>query len=302
MEKSVLAGVNSRALGAILIIATASGCSEKSAGEFWRWAGSALGIGAKDTASNPVPTNDPELASLQKNKSNAEFLQEAFRVVWLEEPGDKSDFMTWLDALNQGASFEGVYNGFTRSSHYRELEVKNRGATLRALKAFSEELTVLTLELQKPTRYEASAASPLPAPVSPTFEVDNNDTTVNMDPEDASFGRGADGKLDPHKLRDEYAKIFVGSSVYTLKRILGDEAMKVIARKSEYREKLAEWYSKWVVRLCTERTVDFGLALRNKADESLHYRWAVQASNDRILWETLNRLHRVINAANQNQK
>ncbi len=293
-----MAGVKSRT-AFIVVLLSASACSEKSAGDVWRWIGNRLGIGATSGNGAKDPQSEAELQSLQKSKSNAEFLQEAFRIVWLEEPGDKADFVQWLEALNQGASFEGVYNGFTRSTHYRELELQNRGATVRALKAFAEELTILTLELPRPTRFQSSAAGPLPERVDRSFEVDSDDPSVDFGNEDKDFGKGADGKIDPRKLQEEYARVFVGASVFTLKRVLGEEAMKVIARKGEYREKLAEWYSRWVVRICTQRTVDFGLPLRNKPDESLHYRWALQASNDRLLWETLNRLHRVINAANQ---
>jgi hypothetical protein len=49
----------------------------------------------------------------------------------------------------------------------------------------------------------------------------------------------------------------------------------------------------------TQRNVDFGVALRNKADEAFHLKWATEVSEDQIIWEVLNRLHRVLNDANK---
>jgi hypothetical protein len=95
--------------------------------------------------------------------------------------------------------------------------------------------------------------------------------------------------------------LFVGASIFTLKRVLGDEAIKVMAAKAEYKEKFALWYSKWVVHMAS-RNVDFGIGLRNKPDEAFHYKWAVEASPEKLKWEVLNRLHRVLNEANRQKQ
>jgi hypothetical protein len=98
-------------------------------------------------------------------------------------------------------------------------------------------------------------------------------------------------------LEDQYLKVFVGASIFTLKRVLCDEAMKVIASKNQYREKLGIWYSKWVGHMA-QYHIDFGIGLRNQSDEDFHYQWAMKTSDDRIIWEVLNRLHRLLNEFN----
>jgi hypothetical protein len=105
----------------------------------------------------------------------------------------------------------------------------------------------------------------------------------------------------PRVLAAKYLTQFIGASIFTLKRVAGDEALKVIGSKSQFREKLAMWYSKWVVRIA-QRNVDFGISLRNKSDEAFHYKWAVESPEDRVKWEVLNRLHRVLNDANKQKQ
>ena len=50
-----------------------------------------------------------------------------------------------------------------------------------------------------------------------------------------------------------------------------------------------------------QRNVNYGIALRNKADEAFHYKWAVENAGDPVKWEVLNRLHRVLNEANKSR-
>lgn len=114
------------------------------------------------------------------------------------------------------------------------------------------------------------------------------------------------------------------ASLFTLKRVLSDEALKVLAAKGNVartavgssgavapaaepspgkseespRVKLAGWYSKWAVHMA-QKNVDFGVALRNKPDEAFHFKWATEVSEDQIIWEVLNRLHRILNEANK---
>ena len=55
-----------------------------------------------------------------------------FQVVLSIKPDQILDFQGWLNSLNQGASFEGVYNGLTHSDQYRKLEteIKDAGKTI----------------------------------------------------------------------------------------------------------------------------------------------------------------------------
>ncbi len=84
------------------------------------------------------------------------------------------------------------------------------------------------------------------------------------------------------------------TSIYTLKRLLGERALQLINAQASHREGLAQWYGKWVAKIC-QRSIDFGVPLRNRSDEAFHAQWAMNNSEDRLKWEVLNRLHRVLN-------
>jgi len=216
-----------------------------------------------------------------------------FHVVYLRPPQDRAHFGSLVDSLNQGASFEGIYNGLTHSSDYRKLEVANPGSSARALQVFSESLAELSLELPAETDFGAGAAKPLALPVQPGSPsgVDEIDFTkkkpapgVSSEPATLTMRKAA------------YLAKFQDASVFTLKRVLGDEALKVLDHYKKDRAALAGWYGKWVVRM-VRHGVDFGLSSRNVADEKLHAEWAASAEPDRLIWEVLNRLHRVVNEA-----
>jgi len=251
--------------------------------------------GSPSSKSEPKPEpSGAEFSSplAQRTKANAELLREILRVVYMREPSNRTEFGSLVDSLNQGASFEGLYNGFTHSSIYRKIETANPGATARALKVFSEELVILEAELPAPTVFDANAAKPLAVPVTPTAD-SNGVSELVFDKRGAAQPSPKSGDL-----LEKYAAQFAGASIFTLKRVLGDEALKVVNAKMDEKEKLAAWYSKWVVRMA-EKKVDFGLELRNKLDEQFHYKWAMSSSEDQLRWEVLNRLHRVLNHANE---
>lgn len=248
---------------------------------------------------SPSPGPDLELSSeaARSAKANAELLREIFTVVFGREPRDRANFGVWVDAMNQGASIEGIYNGFTHSSDYRQVEENNPGASPDALKVFGVELARLQSELPSVTEFDTSAAQPLPRAKNPEAEAGNS---LEFKKRDAS-PLPARAKTEQAALAESYSKTFVGASIFTLKRVLGDEALKVIASKKDYPENLAIWYSKWVVQLASYR-VDFGLPLRNSADEKFHFKWTLDASEDRLKWEVLNRLHRLLNEANRQKQ
>ncbi len=211
-------------------------------------------------------------------------------------PHDKAEFGSFVDTLNQGASFEGVYNGFTHSSDYRQMEIENTGATPEALRTFSMLLAEFQAELPEQTQFDEKSGQPLARPVQPDGSTEVVEFRAATLPKPSPTS-GPDKKA----LEERYLKIFVGSSIFTLKRVLGDEALKVLAVKREFPEKMAIWYSKWVIRM-SEFGVDFGIAQRNNKDEQFHYQWAVSAPEDRLKWEVLNRVHRVLNEANRRKQ
>ncbi len=242
------------------------------------------------SSSDGVPSEDSGSSAAHNAQANSEILREILQVVFNREPKDRSEFGNWVDTLNQGASLEGVYNGLTHSLDYRKLEAVNTSASTGALRVFGEELAYLEIELPVPTQFDMSLESPLP---QAGYEIQvptglGPTPTPNLKP---------DFKI----LAEKYSQQFVGVSLFTLKRLLGDEAIRVIGIKREFREKLALWYSQWAVRIA-KRNVDFGLALRNNPDEAFHYKWAVESSEDRVKWEVLNRLHRLLNEENREKQ
>lgn len=188
--------------------------------------------------------NEPVVSkSAVKNRTNAEMLSEIYTVVYNVPPRDRYEFANLLNALNQGASLEGIYNGFVHSSRYLELEKSSPPAAEKGFKTFFELLGNLESALFIKTKFEET---------------------------------------------------FQGVSVFALKRILGDEALKVIYEKKVSHEKLCHWYANWAFRM-TSKNVNFGIVLRNKPDETFHYSWAIKATDDQLTWEVLNRIHRMMN-------
>lgn len=257
------------------------------------------------TQPSPSPVPSPEVltegeftsVAARNAKANSELFHEMFSVVFMREPKDRSEFGNWVDTLNQGASLEGVHNGLIRADEYRKLEHNGTTASVEALKVFSEELAVLENELPTPTDFDPLSSAPSPAvgvPVPiPSPSRDTIDAPIPV-PE-------VSPEVKIQNLSTKYSKLFVGSSIFVLKRILADEALRVISSKVAFREKEAFWYSKWVVHMAA-RKVDFGVSLRNNPDDAFHYKWAMASSTDRISWEVLNRLHRVLNEANRQKQ
>jgi len=224
--------------------------------------------------------------------AHQELVAEVYRVVFFKDPS-QVQLLDWVNALDQGASLEGLYNGFTHSSEYRDLETQAKPASLEVLKRFNVILTELEKELPIPTIFDATWARPLKMILPPGPQ-----DAQNEGDEPAALPL-SDGGLSQRAVREkgiqDFTKIFEGASLFTLKRVLGDEALKVVAIEKQDRQKLASWYSKWVLQMVIWKT-DFGLELRNRSDESFHYRWVLGASEDRVKWEILNRIHRVLNA------
>ena len=266
----------------------------------------AMGTATVAASASSIPSEEFASELARRSKANSELLHEMIQVVLQREPKDRALFGSYVDTLNQGASFEGIYNGLTHSADYRRMETTVRGANPKALKAFAEELAELEIQLPVLTVFDEGAAEPLAKPVElgmvepvgegvsvveyGTRKVAATQSAPSPSPSIVPLSRAA---LSAH-----YERIFAHSSVYTMKRVIGDEALKVIALKRETPEKAALWYSKWVNHMA-ERKVDFGLGLRNKSDEPLHYKWALTAGMNHFQWEVLNRLHRVINLANR---
>lgn len=254
----------------------------------------------KDESSHQNKENRSQsnrLSRAERSRANAELLRELFLVVLNRTPKNRAQFGNWLDTLNQGASLEGVYNGFVSSEYYRKLELQGGGASPEELQRFGKVVARLQLEKADRTLFTADD-------LRPRSSVNLEQMRESLAVEEQTFGLSQSRVVQPKvNLRDLdfpqlasfYSRFFIGASFYTLKRVAGEEALKVLAHHSDYPEKRAIWYSKWVNEM-SRFGVDFGLSLRNKVDEDFHYRWAMQANSDQITWEVLNRVHRVINS------
>lgn len=187
-----------------------------------------------------APPTASELA-----KRNGEVLQEMIRVVSLKEPDSPEFFGGLVNSMNQGASFEGIYNGLIHNNVYRGTEETSEPASFRAVEAFIDQMLI----------FQAEALSQTP--------------------------------------RGDLILSFKKSSLFTLKRILGDEAIKFM-RAFKSRAELAEWYSSWALSM-NRYKIDFGLSLRNNTDQRFHRNFAMNATQDTLDWEVLNRLHRLMN-------
>lgn len=236
-------------------------------------------------APSPGPSVQPRAVSAQTWEANAQLLREVWSVLYEEEPKDRALFGGYVNILNQGGSLEGIYNGFAHSDFMREKETRSPGCTPEALQAFAQELARIEAQLPTKTQFTAESAKPLAHAVTPG----------------AAPGAARQPVPAPSTavtilaMAESYARIFAPASRFTLKRALGEEALKLIFHLRSSRPALASWYGPWAARL-NRMGVDFGLELRNKPDIEFHKQWAMGASEDQITWEVLNRLLRLINA------
>ncbi len=172
------------------------------------------------------------------------------------------------------------------------------------MKAFAVELATIQEGMKNPRVFKASDAKAIPTIEYP----DGSETSAQPNTAGANGGVGAamtfgqpaatptpDSKKLFEQRASQYAQIFVGASVFTLKRILSEEALSRLDELRIAHDQVAQWYMKHVMRM-KDTNIDFGLAERNNTDQDFHLKWAMQVSDDRIKWEVLNRYHRYLNA------
>jgi hypothetical protein len=299
-----------KTLVSIVVLSLVSGC-DSSAGSFfdqlsqgWNALQIVLHGGHSPLAKHPEPAAStrkltPSEAAA-KAKENSELLQEMLRVVFNRDVQDRAMFGTLLDTLNQGASLEGIYNGLTHSADYRKLEVSNPGSHSDALIFFAGELAHTEALLRTPNDFAQSAAQPLALAVQPE-DTGTNEITFGASPSPSPSAQPSSAATaDPQVvdgLERKYMATFADSSIFTLKRLLGDEILRLVDEKRKDPKQLQAWYGQWVVRMAG-KGVDFGIPLRNQADLAFHTQWAATADPDRLKWEVLNRIHRVLNFKN----
>lgn len=223
-------------------------------------------------AKSPVPAlRSPEA---RFSKENAEILAEMIRVVFLREPRDPESFQAYHSSLNQGASLEGILNGLTHSSGYRELEESSPAANPLAKAFFVDELLRIQSGMEKPVPISFKSGKPLQK-------------------------SGIDGARDAPAVqkpnKKNYDLWFSDSSLPTLKRVLCEAVLQKIESAGPV---LGDWYGETAARLAGAG-VDFGLSQRNLADAAFHKKWSELHARDRMVWEIVNRYLRILNHLNK---
>lgn len=213
------------------------------------------------------------------SKKNAELLQEVMQVVLLQKISDKREFLNLVSVLNQGGSLIGVYNTLAHSQTYRSLEQSHPNSTEAALTAFAQELFEIQKRVSDPTHYEKIDREPLAQPQFPTGEVEVVDFSKN-------------GKKPDRQTEAQLKELFQGASAFTLKRVLGDELLRLIDQLTK--NELDHWYGQWTSRF-SKYSIPLGLKERNETNAQFHENWAKKSSKEQVSWEALNRIHRVLN-------
>lgn len=220
-------------------------------------------------------------------KINAEFIKELFMDTLQREPSS-NESTSMMTTLDQGAHFEGMYNGIIYSPVYK---LKEKGlASVETVRIFSEIMTYLYFENKKEnmdTNKNLNTDQELPKTEIPTV---NKVENKKYQPTKEEYAL----KIQEFKqiaIQEEY-------SFHTLKRIMGEEMLKTLDVMKKYKEKLATWYGKTAIFL-NKYNIDFGIQKRNNMDETYHYRWALYVDEDRIKWEMLHRLHVIMNKSNR---
>ena len=225
-------------------------------------------------------TNPEEEVDAPDNRAmNADFIREAFRVVLLRDLRSRDEFDKYTNVMDQGGHYEAIYNGLVYAAEYRE---KEKGVSpVSSLKAYAQIMAQITLDQKyDPLKvHQAEEAEAAAGTKSETGEV--------TPPQPSEAERIA--------LIGTIERDAITQSTFWMKRRLGEEILKTIDLKKEYKEKLATWYARFTVFM-NKRGVDFGLPQRNKPEEYFHYKWALDADEDRLKWECLNRAHKTINA------
>jgi hypothetical protein len=230
------------------------------------------------------PRRDREVPGLREQR--AQVMQELIRVVERRAVADPRASLPLVDAWESGATVEGLYRGRVWSSEYRAWEESSGLAPRRAVQTFVQEALGFEECLGRPAPWTDQSARPLARPTG----LGESSGASGIEPLPLPAGRERRAALE---------RVFSQASVFTLKRLLGELALECV-EELERQGRLNDWYADWATRLATESgqggaAVDFGLAQRNRSDVAFHRTWAREASLDRIHWEVLNRVHRILN-------
>jgi hypothetical protein len=273
----------------IVLLPLLAGCTDAS--RFFRqlhaeWNAALAVLQGKESplAKKSHPRRDREVPGLREQR--AQVIQEMIRVVERRAVADPRASLPLVDAWEAGATIEGLYRGRVWSSDYRAWEENSGLASRRVVQAFVQEALGFEECLGRPASWNDQSARPLARPTG----LGESSGASGTEPLPLPAGRERRAALE---------RVFSQASVFTLKRLLSELALECI-EELERQGRLNDWYADWATRLAAEpgpggAAVDFGLAQRNRSDVAFHRTWAREASLDRIHWEVLNRVHRILN-------
>ena len=269
-----------------------------------------LGAGGGGCVKKTPPSSSPSTATatttataknapgdVSMSAQNAQILQEMIRVTWLRDPPSQAEFVAWVQALDEGASLEGVYNGLVHSAYYRKLEQLDEKPKPALQKRFLMEM----IELVRSTGLTFSWQQFDREPQGEFVGISNStETTPSAQPLENVVSLSK-SDFENKEAQAAFVKFFEATGFHVMKRTLAKTALTAIDELQK-QGKLAEWYAAWSAQQAAS-PVDFGIAERKNALVEFHLKWAkarLQSKNlerglDQIRWEVLNRLHRVLN-------
>jgi hypothetical protein len=244
----------------------------------------------------PPAEPSPASGAATLAKANAELLSEMMKVVFHQSKiEDPSEFGALVHSLNQGASLEGIYRGLVMGNRYRSLESEGKAAAPKVLKIFLTELAEMQTSMKNPTVFEQDSSNRVLTIEYPDAVQPNSKSFVKRNDQEVK------AKKDRNALMQEYLEIFIGASPFTLKRILAEEGLKRVDELKDAPGELGQWYAQWVLQMAG-LNVDFGLEQRRKPDFDFHFNFAQKMAPDRVKWEVLNRVHRILNHAIEHER
>lgn len=239
----------------------------------------------------PVVSSSPHDA-----QALSQIYNEMIEVVFEQSPQNKSDFFEKVGALTQGATLEGLFNGLTHSAFYRSYESQSSVVTPKELQFFANEFAEIQLSLKEPVEISESLRNPMGDVQFPTGE-EKSDSDSGVSAMITIAGKSKQA------LALEFQTFFQQSRHAVLKRVLSDAMMQKIDESIKNPKDFEAWYGAFCQRYA-HLGVDFGLKLRNQNNPEFHVQWlqglnrmwGADTARDRVVWEVLNRVHRVMNS------
>jgi len=213
-----------------------------------------------------------------------EVVPEMYRVLLRKNPPPQ-DYEGWVEVLTQGASLEGVYRGLVTSSGYRSLETRGPKISLSSLEYWVR-------DWKKSASFFRACGDRIPsliwsdrlAQASPLFP---------SDPQPVISQEGKPPGINSSF--QEWVEFFSETSVATFARVMTNLYLR--GSQECPQSSRMDWYGPWaadVARRARERHINLGHELRLRDSAEFHRVWAGQMTLDRVHWEMVNKINRLL--------